>query len=149
MKRNVLFAAAFTLLIASAALAEDKNVLIDFHFTATSPDFSAFVGSYTISGAINESGLAESTAGTRLNDEGVLLLYANKTLHLQGGDIYLFIEGPLTVNPDGTMSMTGKWRLTGGTGAYTDIKGHGTAAVVGDMKAGTVHGVYQGKVNVK
>lgn len=99
MKRSLLFAAVFTLLIASAApAAEDKNVAIVFHFTATSPDFTAFVGSYTITGAISESG---------------------------------------------------KWRLTGGTGAYADIKGHGTASVVGDIPAGTVSGAYQGKVNVE
>jgi len=147
MKRTVLFAAAFTLLIASAAPAEDKNVSIDFHFTATSP--TTLEGTYTIAGAINESGLAESTVGTRVNDDGVLLLYANKVLHLQSGDVDLFVEGPLTFTGDTTIAMIGKWRLTGGTGAYADIKGHGTASVVGDLATLTFSGAYQGKVNVK
>ena len=147
MKRTVLFAAVFTLLIASVASAEDKNVSIHFDFQLTT--WPNYVGTYTITGAINETGPAEASVGTRVNDDGVLLIYANKVLHLMNGDIDLLIEGPLVSTGDATVSVIGKWHLTGGTGAYADVKGHGTAAAVGDMAAGTFSGVYPGKVNTK
>lgn len=147
MKRSILFAAVLTVLVASAAAADDKNVSIAFAFNATSP--STFIGTYTLSGAIDETGPAEATAGVRVNDEGVLLLYSNKTMHLRGGDIHLFVEGPLTSTGDSTFSVIGKWQLTGGTGVYADIKGHGKTAIVGDFATGEVSGAYTGKVNVK
>ena len=148
MKRSILsITVLLALMVATAAVADDKGVTIAFSFQATSA--STFEGHYTLNGAINETGLAEATAGTRVNDEGVLLLYSTKVMHLQGGDISLFVEGPLVFTGPSTFSVAGKWHLVAGTGAYTDVKGHGQCAIVGDFSTGLVSGAYEGKVNVK
>lgn len=134
------------LAVALPAGAEDKGVAIAFSFTAMGPD--TLVGTYSLSGALNESGAAESTIAVRLGANGVPLLSADKVLHLAEGDIHLFVEGPFTV--EGTeLSLVGKWRLVGGTGAYADIKGHGRAAVLGDLATGAFSGTYLGKADVK
>ena len=147
MKRSILFAAVLTLLVASTASADDKNVSLALAFTADSPNH--FVGTFTFNGAVNESGPAEATVGTRTNDEGVLLLFANKTLYAAGGNIDLYMEGPLVFTGATTVSIVGKWHLTGGTGMYTDVKGHGTCTVAGDLATGVFSGAYVGKINVK
>lgn len=146
MKKLLLFV-LFTLVNSVPVAAEDKKVTIAFAFQAISE--TTLVGTYNLSGTLNESGPAEATIGTRTNDEGVVLLFADKVLHLAAGDIYLFVEGPLTFTGTTSVAILGKWRLTGGTGAYAEIKGHGKCAAVGDLATGTFTGAYEGKANVK
>lgn len=133
--------------VSHPAVAEDKRQAISFSFQATSP--TTLVGTYTLSGVLNESGAAEATVGQRQTGDGVIVLYSEKILHLAAGDIHLFVEGPATFTGETSIAQSGKWRLTGGTGAYSDIKGHGKAAIVGDVSTGEFTGAYQGKVNLK
>lgn len=48
MKRSILFAAVFALLVASTASADDKSISLALAFNATSP--TTFIGNYTLNG---------------------------------------------------------------------------------------------------
>jgi hypothetical protein len=143
MKKNIilplfLIAAAFTAFPAAAA---DKNVLFVFAFQ---PGPTAFEGRYNVSGILSGSGVAESTVSVDSN--GVLT--ALKTIHFPAGDVYMTVTGPLNTDNYPKVTVSGQWSLTGGTRAYSAIRGGGDCVVVGDFAAGTFSGAYQGRINL-
>jgi hypothetical protein len=143
MKRTliatILMGVAFAAL---PALAADHETLLVFSFHPGGPQFT---GSFNASGALHEAGAADSTVSV---DPASGILSASKVIHLTGGDIEMSLQGPLNTANWPAVSLTGKWRFTGGTGVYRGVSGRGTCVVVGDMEAGTFSGAYQGKVKL-
>lgn len=129
--------------VALPALATESNTLMIFSFQ---PGGAAFIGSFNSSGVIHEAGTAESTVNL---DRSTGILTAQKVIHLSGGDIRMSVQGPLDMtNGPASVTLTGKWQLTGGSGVYSGITGRGTCVVVGDLVAGRFSGAYQGKVKL-
>ena len=125
------------------ALAADHETLLVFSFHPGGPQFT---GSFNASGVLHEAGAADATVSI---DWAKGILSANKVIHLVGGDIAMSVQGPLNTTKGFTaVSLTGKWRFTGGTGVYSGVSGRGTCVVVGDLVAGTFSGAYQGKVEL-
>lgn len=130
------------LFAALPALAADHDTLMIFSFRPGGPQFT---GSFNAAGAIREAAAADATVSF---DQASGILSSNKVIHLTGGDIELSMQGPLNTANWPAVSLTGKWRFTGGTGVYSGVSGYGTCVVVGDMGAGTFSGAYQGKVKL-
>lgn len=133
------------LTVALAALplqAADSKTLMIFSFRPGGPQFT---GSFNASGAIDEAATADATVSY---DETSGILSSQKVIHLTGGDINISVQGPLNTTNWPSVSLTGTWQITGGTGVYSGVRGRGRCVVVGDMGAGTFSGAYQGKVKL-
>src|SRR6476469_862146 len=126
-----------TLLMAIAVaampvMAAESNTLMIFSFH---PGPNGFTGSFNALGVIHEAADADSTV--QFNPTVSNILVADKVIHLTGGDVYMRVQGPVNMTNFPSVSLTGTWQFTGGTGAYRRISGSGTCAVVGDFGAGT------------
>jgi hypothetical protein len=157
MKRLSTLAGLIVLLaIAGSAVAdssEDKKQ-VTFSFTFESC-MGISVGTYTVTGALNELGAVQALSGTFPNDEGAPVLYSIKVLRLKDGDIFLHQEGPITPTPTG-FTVSGTWQLLGGTRAYVDIRGRGTEEIVAAPAPTAtcpasrhVTGVYVGRISLQ
>ena len=165
MKRLIasLFAAAMIIAVVlptTAAQAHEKKIEILFSFVATSA--TDFIGTYSMQGAIFEAGAADGSSTFFPTRHGGTQDRGDKVLHLTGGDIFMHFEsdvefvGP-TVGPTALIEE-GTWTLTGGTGIYAHITGHGKNFILGYCSpacadAGGVgalaQGKYDGKIDVR
>lgn len=141
---TTLIAVAF---FALPAFATDSNTLMIFSFKPGHLENGVqhYDGSFNASGVIHEAATADSTVGF---DPATGILFANKVIHLSGGDIEMYVEGPLNTKNGADVWMTATWEFTGGTGLYSEITGSGTCVVVGNLVSGTFSGAYQGKVKL-
>jgi hypothetical protein len=134
-------------LLALPAFAADSNTLMIFSFKPglLVNGVQHYDGSFNAAGVIHENATADSTVGF---DPATGILSANKVIHLFGGDIEMYVQGPLSTVNGADVWLTGTWEFTRGTGLYSDITGSGTCAVVGNLAVGTFSGAYQGKVKL-
>lgn len=150
-----LFAAATIIgaVLPTATQAHEKKIEILFSFVATSE--TDFIGHYAMQGAITEAGPAEGSSTIYPTKKGRFQDRGDKVLHLAGGDIFMHFESDVEfVGPrqhDGTapaLIEEGTWTLTGGTGVYAHITGHGKNFILGDAVRGLFQGKYDGKIDV-
>ena len=124
--------------VTAPAAAHGNQLLIVFDFHAVGPGL--FEGVYATTLAHSETGA--TTADLVVDADGIA--YSNKTLHMAGGDIFLEVEGPLSV--DGCRgTVDGSWVIAGGTGDYARATGGGSALFTADLCTGDVSGAYTGR----
>jgi hypothetical protein len=119
-----------------------QEVVFTFEFYFTGPDSAA--GSFTAEGAIDDEGSGYEVF--RYTDEGTL--QGTKVLEGEQGTITLRFN--LEIIPTGptTARTDVHFVIQSGTGAYENIHGVGTGAAVVDFVAGTLVGVFSGKVHI-
>jgi hypothetical protein len=143
-----LFAAATIVaaVLPTTTQAHEKKVEILFSFVTTSA--TDFVGTYSMQGAIFEAGAADGSSTFFPTKHGGLQDRGDKVLHLTGGDIFMHYESDVEfVGPTAAIEE-GTWTLTGGTGSYAHISGHGKNLILVDGVTGLAQGKYDGKINV-
>jgi hypothetical protein len=126
-----------------AAASAPQPVRVEMTGAFTGP--STVAGTYSSSGAVEDSGTYVETfrfAGASIH--GV------KTLTGNAGTVTLIADAVIRwTSPTTAVLFAGHWRFVGGTGAYQDIQGGGSPAVIGsaDLAAGTVDVVHEGWVS--
>ncbi len=152
MKRSFWLAAAFAVvaaavtipLVASASSA-DTQFQIGFSLQFTGPDTTA--GIFVAAGTIDDSGSAQVTNlevipfGHR--DEG--RLSGNQTFNGHKGSIQTSFTGIVRDISQPNQSAKGTFEITGGTGAYAGLRGHGTFVVVADVANNQIIGTEEGQ----
>ena len=132
---------ALTLSAAPAALAAAPS---DVRFEvavvlAGSLSTSTTHGTFTLSGAINERGL-ESGYG-RFAGQGHLKTGEPNSLHSEmtfvgaDGTIDVTLNGLFGQLPAAIAAGSGRWVISGGTGAYADLHGQGSWTATADFRA--------------
>jgi hypothetical protein len=112
-----------------ATQAHEKKIEILFSFVATSA--THFVGNYSMQGAIYEAGDAEGDSTFYPTKNGGIQDRGDKVLHLTGGDIFMHFESDVEFVGPTALIEEGTWTLTGGTGIYENITGHGKNFILG------------------
>ena len=143
-----LFAAATIIaaVLPTATQAHEKNIEILFSFVATSA--TDFIGNYSMQGAIYEAGAAQGSSTFYPTKNGGFQDRGDKVLHLTGGDIFMHFESDVEFVGPTALIEEGTWTLTGGTGVYAHIRGHGKNFILGDGVGGLFQGKYDGKIDV-
>jgi len=93
-------------------------------------DFSTFpdvFGTFTTSGALNISGTTEMVVGGNKN---AVRAHCIVTLTASNGTITIHQQCEFSTNP-----AKGQWEIVGGTGAYANLKGHGSLLMPPDTEA--------------
>ena len=110
-------------------------------------DFAAGTFTFTATGPLCSSGTVEDTvvtvAGGRSGQPKIELLITTVYTCADGsGTLDMRKHVFITFNPDGSFTNTGPVQIVGGTGAYTDLIGHGadTGATNGDTGTGQIAG---------
>lgn len=122
----------------------EKMLNIEFTLNFTGPNTAA--GTFTTTGAFEESGTAEETfemVGPQNAPTGVK---GEKTLKGKNGNITLSFDAQLTPQSQTVAVAEGTFKITGGTGTYANLTGNGTTNVTADFAAGTLVGSYDGDV---
>lgn len=139
-------AAAITGVVASAS-SVDTKLQIGFSLQLTGPDSAA--GSFVASGAIRDSGTAAVTnlMLTPQGNQDDARLTGRQTFVGQNGSITTTFQGFAGPVTDVHEAGKGTFDIVGGTGAYAEIKGHGTFLVVVDLSANQIIGTEDGQAN--
>jgi hypothetical protein len=119
-----------------------QEVVFSFEFYFTGPDSAA--GSFAAEGAIDDEGSGYEVF--RYTDEGTL--QGIKVLEGSQGTITLRFNLEIIPTSPTTARTDVHFVIQSGTGAYENIHGVGTGAAVVDFVAGTLVGVFSGKVHI-
>jgi hypothetical protein len=119
-----------------------QEVVFTFEFYFTGPDSAA--GSFAAEGAIDDDGSGYEVF--RYTDEGTL--QGIKVLEGSQGTITLRFNLEIIPTSPTTARTDVHFVIQSGTGAYENIHGVGTGAAVVDFVAGTLVGVFSGKVHI-
>lgn len=128
----------------SASAESNRRVAIGFHMQITGPDSAA--GTFSAAGGVSDSGAAAATfrVTPRAGDRG--RLEGDHTLTGSSGVITIHFRGTTFPLNSPRALGDGRFHITGGTGAYSGLRGHGTFTVVADFTTLTVTGTYDGRV---
>jgi hypothetical protein len=143
-----LFAAA-TIVAAVLPTTTQANERIEILFSFVATSATDFIGNYSMQGAIYEAGPADGSSTFYPTKDGGFQDRGDKVLHLTGGDIVMHFESDVEFVGPTAFIEEGTWTLTGGTGVYAHITGHGKNFILGDGEGGLFQGKYDGKIDVR
>jgi hypothetical protein len=128
----------------SASAESNQRVTIGFHMQITGPNSAA--GTFSAAGRVSDSGAAVATFSVTPIRGDRARLEGDHTLTGSGGVISIHFRGTtFPVNSPRALG-DGRFQITGGTGAHSGLRGHGTFVVVADFTTLTVTGTYDGRV---
>ncbi len=128
----------------SASADSNKRVVIGFHMQITGPNSAA--GTFSAAGGVSDSGTAAATFSVTPTTGDRGKLEGDHTLTGSGGVITIHFRGTtFPLNSPRALGY-GRFQITGATGAYSGLRGHGTFVVVADFTTLTVTGTYDGRV---
>jgi hypothetical protein len=138
----VALASAFTALPFAASADSKDRLVLDERMTITG---GSAAGTFASAGGVNDSGSA--TAVFTVDSRGNLT--GTHTLNGSQGTIVMATRAKVRPFPPPTpprVFMEGTWRITGGTGAYSDLEGKGKILAVADFTDGRLTIIRDGAV---
>jgi hypothetical protein len=157
IQRLSLVAVAVAVLAGSSPLAaekpqEDRLVLTErMQLMAFNPvtGEGAQQGTFVAAGAVNDAGVATATFQLTPGSNGCSVLKGAHTFTSATGTITVFTKGLLcpssTLNPPRSFA-SGTWRVTGASGAYAGLHGHGKIVATADFTTGEITIARDGEV---
>jgi len=136
--------AAFSIVPLAASAERDQRLVMSIRVDFTSA--TQAVGTFAACCAVNDSGSAQADVTSFIpKANNTASFEATETLTGSKGDITLALRG--TTGPlDSPIHIArGQWKVIGGTGAYVDLRGHGTFKAVTDQTTGALTAINQGK----
>jgi hypothetical protein len=136
--------AAFSIVPLAASAERDQRLVMGIRVDFTSA--TQAVGTFAACCAVTDSGSARANVTSFTpKANNTASFEATETLAGSKGDITLALRG--TTGPlDSPIHIArGKWKVIGGTGAYVDLRGHGTFTAVTDQTTGALTAINKGK----
>jgi hypothetical protein len=150
MRRKTAFAGALLVIAAAVALpviavasSGEQEQTIATHQTLTSPNSAA--GTFAAAGDIDESGSVRTTFSLAPQGSNIRLT-GEQTFVGSLGTFHATFTG-LAGPPGARQAASGTFEIDSGTGAYADVRGHGTFTVVGDFATGNVYSMGEGQAH--
>ena len=142
-----ILAAAVSIPVVAWASSIDTKLQIGFNLHFTGPDSTA--GTFVASGAVRDSGTSVVThiaLTPQGNQDDAGLTGTQEFIGAKGSITTTFsgFAGPLN---DPHQTGKGTFEILGGTGEYSNIKGHGTFLIVVDTSTNQLIGTEDGQAN--
>jgi hypothetical protein len=136
--------AAFSIVPLAASAERDQRLVMGIRVDFTSATHA--VGTFAACCAVNDSGSAQADVTSFIpKANNTASFEATETLAGSKGDITLALRGTTGPLDSPNHIARGKWKVVGGTGAYVDVRGHGTFTAVTNQATGALTAVNQGK----
>jgi hypothetical protein len=151
-KRIAAFSVALVLVLASfttAAAAPPQTLHIEQDWTIanSSAPFTA-EGAAVTSGLVCATGIAENLSNVSSGAAGGTLSILHVVKRFTCADLSGTFDIALTVQLDNvTHYTTARWRIVGGTGSYSSLRGRGSLAGTPIIPGVSIHDVYDGTAN--
>jgi hypothetical protein len=104
-------------------------------------------GTFSIAGAISDSGPDHATFTVTPSGDGSAILEGDHTLQGSLGTLVVHTRARVYPFPALRAFVEGKWNVVSGTGTYEDMHGGGSVKAVGDFTNGTATIIRDGAVN--
>ena len=136
--------AAFSIVPLAASAERDQRLVMGIRVDFTSATHA--VGTFAACCAVNDSGSAQADVTSFIpKANNTASFEATETLTGSKGDITLALRGTTGPLDSPNHIARGKWKVVGGTGAYVDLRGHGTFTAVTNQATGALTAINQGK----
>lgn len=150
MNKRLVVAAAAAMIVAglvvplAASHGEDQRVAIGVRLDFTSEEHAE--GSFAACCAITDSGAASADVTSFVPQGNEARFEATNTFVGSEGSFTLELRGVTGPLGSPVHIARARWSVTGGTGAYEDLEGHGRLKAVTDQNTGALTAIDTGQV---